>query len=203
MIAHIISPLNPPDISTFLHTSLGVLSSSQFYVGVELARDVYRAVPSYEYGPLDALPMTTSLLAIYAALKDAADLSPSSTRERAHKTVLEMLERGVSLSDINRFPLSIASPLLEAIRTTQNSPPSDWPPNAYLLIGRNDLAKMALGDSEELPLVGDGYLQKLPNMVSPGSHFSKPLVVIGHCSARKRHTKPSMSLANIPACFRP
>lgn len=191
LIAHIISPLNPPDIATFLHTSLGVLNSSQFYVGVELARDVYHAVPSYEYGPLDALPMTTSLLAIYTALKDAADLSPGSTRERAHKTVLKILERGISLADINRLPLSIALPLLEAIRTAQNSPPPDWPPEAYALIGRDDLAKMALGDIEELPPVGDGYSQKLPNTVSSGLHPFGFFVLIIYFSVCKRHTKPS------------
>jgi anaphase-promoting complex subunit 1 len=185
------SPLSPPDLSTFLHTSLGVLNSSQLYVGVELARDVYLATPSYEYGSLDALPMTTSLLAIYAALKDATDLSPGSTKERAQKTVLKILERGVSLDDINRFPLSIASPLLEAIRTVQNSPPPDWPLDAYVLIGRNDLAKMALGGSEELPPVGDGYLQKLPNTVSLGSYPFMYFMVISHHSACTHHTKLS------------
>lgn len=183
------SPVSPPDLSTFLHTSLGVLNSSQFYVGVELARDTYHATPSYEYGSLDGLPMTTSLLAIYAAFKDATDLGPGSTRERAQKTVLKILERGVSLADINRFPLSIASPLLEAIRTVQNSPPPEWPLDAYVLIGRNDLAKMALGGNEELPL-GDGY-QKLPNTVSIGSYLFACLMVITHHSACTPHTKRS------------
>lgn len=142
-----------------------MLTSSQVYVGPKVAVDIYQASPSLEYGDLDALPLTNSLLAVYAALKDASDLTHMTAKERAHKTVLKLIERGISLTDIDCLPVSVAAPLLEALRTAQNSPPSDWSVEAYLLIGRSDLAKMALGDSEEPLTFGEYFIPRTTNIV--------------------------------------
>lgn len=157
--------MSPPDLAGYLHTSLGVLTSSQTYVGFDMAREAYKAFPSLEYGSIDPTPITTSLLLAYAALKDGPDLSQNSARLRAHKTVMKILERNITLSILDGLPLSVSSPLLEAIRTCQNNPPYDWPPEAYLLIGRNDLAKLSAGDMAEALAYGESYLNRTSNPV--------------------------------------
>jgi anaphase-promoting complex subunit 1 len=133
----------------FLHSTLGVLTSSQHYVNISVARDVYDIDHSSEYGQISPLRFTDALLSIYTSLKDGPDLGPTTTKARAQKAVIKMLQCGMTLADLDRLPLSVAAPLLEAIRTCQNSPPGNWTPDAYLFIGRSDLAKLLFNDVQE------------------------------------------------------
>lgn len=154
-IVNKLSDVSPPDLMGFLHSSLGVLTSSQHYITPALAQTIYNSQPSYEYGSsTTALPMTESLLAIYASLKDSTDIGPSTTRARAQKAVLKLLECGLAVADLDTLPLSVAAPVMEAVRTAQNNPPSGWDRDAYELVGRGDLARMAELDGEE---GGDGF----------------------------------------------
>ncbi|KAL1925795.1 uncharacterized protein VTP21DRAFT_678 [Calcarisporiella thermophila] len=59
--------------------------------------------------------------------------------------VLKMVQERLEEKDMDRFPFGIGVPLREAIRQCRKSPPARWPPEAYVLIGREDLAELSLG----------------------------------------------------------
>jgi anaphase-promoting complex subunit 1 len=55
-------------------------------------------------------------------------------------TVFAMVEEDITQRDIDVFPFGVALPLQEAIAKCRANPPSDWPVQAYVLIGRDDIA---------------------------------------------------------------
>eukprot|EP00026_Physarum_polycephalum_P000617 Phypoly_transcript_00618.p1 GENE.Phypoly_transcript_00618~~Phypoly_transcript_00618.p1 ORF type:complete len:1448 (+),score=229.82 Phypoly_transcript_00618:543-4346(+) len=70
--------------------------------------------------------------------------SPSgSQQEVAEKLVLAMGAENVQLQDLESLPMGIALPFREALRACRNDPPNTWPVEAYVLIGREDLARQA------------------------------------------------------------
>lgn len=151
------SPVAPPDLAGYLYSSLGAATNSQAYPGLSSIPLLYNVTPSLEYGSQTPLSLTENLLAVYAALKDGPVLDPSTTKERAHRAISVMLECHMSADDIDRLPFGIAAPLREALRTCQNTPPADWDREAYMLIGRNDIAKMISGASSDVFSFGDAY----------------------------------------------
>eukprot|EP00899_Mesostigma_viride_P028297 jgi/Mesvir1/8652/Mv02596-RA.1 len=57
-----------------------------------------------------------------------------------HELVLAMVACGFGLGDLDRVPAGVAVVLREALQSCQEDPPSGWPPAAYTLIGREDMA---------------------------------------------------------------
>ena len=60
-------------------------------------------------------------------------------------TVLGFIEfhflSGITVPDVDRFPVGVALPVLDCVRRCHESPPSSWSRAAYELIGRKDIAK--------------------------------------------------------------
>ncbi len=54
---------------------------------------------------------------------------------RYERVVLSMVELGMSLKD--NLVFGVALPLKEAIYQCRSNPPSDWPHDAYILLGKN------------------------------------------------------------------
>ncbi|KAF8305830.1 hypothetical protein DL93DRAFT_2172426 [Clavulina sp. PMI_390] len=170
--AGIFSPMSPPDIIGYLHTTLGVVTSSQIYMGPAQAAEAYHIRPAFEYGgpapstsgstippptlfsgqymqkkfirTLSGLPLTHTLLAVYASMKAAPELSAATSRARAHLAVETIIAHGLTHRDIDCMPVNIATPIIECIRTAQNLPKmgGGWGWRTYMFIGREDLAKM-------------------------------------------------------------
>ncbi|ORY15789.1 hypothetical protein LY90DRAFT_677505 [Neocallimastix californiae] len=61
------------------------------------------------------------------------------------KIILEMVNDGFLLDEIFCLPVGIQLPFMETIETYRKSPPNNWPPEAYVLINRSDLAEMFYG----------------------------------------------------------
>ncbi|CAG8511711.1 11496_t:CDS:2, partial [Dentiscutata heterogama] len=59
--------------------------------------------------------------------------------------ILEIVNIGYTINDIEALPCGLALPLREAIRKCREDPPSDWPGEAYILVGREDLAELTFG----------------------------------------------------------
>ncbi|CAB4461982.1 unnamed protein product [Rhizophagus irregularis] len=74
--------------------------------------------------------------------------------------IFEMVKFGFTSKDIESLPFGIALPLREAIRKCKENPPEDWPEAAYILIGREDLAKLKFGT----PI---GYIHSRGNKMEP------------------------------------
>ncbi len=94
------------------------------------------------------------------------DLDPSTTRERARNAAKKMLDLRLTLADIDHLPFGVSAPIREALKTCQHAPPADWSREAYLLVGRNDIAQMTTSEGEVDPFTfGEGYQLK-DNLVS-------------------------------------
>lgn len=55
--------------------------------------------------------------------------------EGERSLILEIVNVGYSINDIDSLPFGIAVPLREAIRKCREKPPANWPGEAYILIG--------------------------------------------------------------------
>ncbi|KAL2629518.1 hypothetical protein R1flu_014204 [Riccia fluitans] len=72
-------------------------------------------------------------------------MSRGTATRSEHKMVLAMVAEAFSLPDLDRLPCGISLPLRHALNTCREAPPGDWPPQAYVLVGREDLAATCAG----------------------------------------------------------
>ena len=61
------------------------------------------------------------------------------------KVVLEMAKRSFTLNDLDALPSGVSLFLQESLYACKVDPPGDWPVEAYILIEREDLAKLFTG----------------------------------------------------------
>lgn len=80
------------------------------------------------------------LTAIYSIL---GDNKIQSTQSRSEEAISKLVKCKAGSGFLSRIPLGLAAPIREAARTCQLAPPANWPLEAYLAIGRNDLAASA------------------------------------------------------------
>lgn len=71
------------------------------------------------------------------------------------RMVLYMTELGITKRDLEHLPIGIALPFREAIFHCRCNPPSDWPEEAYVLIGRQDISQL-LSLTKTKPVPGPG-----------------------------------------------
>jgi len=100
----------------------------------------FHVIPSCAFGRIDPLNTLSKLTTLSKCLVDSAE--PSS-QKRAENTIIRMIEFRIIPEFLSRLPLGILSPIREAARTCQLAPPSDWPLEAYRVVGRNDVVASA------------------------------------------------------------
>ncbi|XP_024523349.1 anaphase-promoting complex subunit 1 isoform X2 [Selaginella moellendorffii] len=69
--------------------------------------------------------------------------APGTATNAEQMTVLAMVGERFGLSHLDRLPCGLSLPLRHALNSCRESPPADWPPDAYILLGREDLAYMS------------------------------------------------------------
>ena len=116
---------------------------------------------SFEYGRLEPLGSVYLLTRVYMCL--ATD-KVREAQKRADNALQVLVKSGMGTGFIDNLPLGVASPIREATRTCQLSPPSEWPGPAYRVIGRNDLAAGASQTPDIL--FNDGYKSTKDYIVS-------------------------------------
>ncbi|KZP30121.1 hypothetical protein FIBSPDRAFT_777805 [Athelia psychrophila] len=108
---------------------------------------------SFEYGRMEPLNSLYLLTQIYMCLSDS---EVKDTQRRADNAIYALVKSGAGSDFLDGLPLGIAAPIREAARTCQLSPPSQWPEEAYKLIGRDDLAAGVRHHTPDV-LFNDGY----------------------------------------------
>ncbi|KAJ6524495.1 hypothetical protein B0H19DRAFT_972018 [Mycena capillaripes] len=169
-------PVWPPDVSAILY---GRISNPDWQVPWHDTQHMatrFHIVPSFAFGRIDPLGTLSKLTTLYKCLADSAE--PSS-QKRAENTILRMVELRIGPEFLNRLPLGVLSPIREAARTCQLAPPSDWPLEAYRVVGRNDVAASA-SQAPDL-LFGDGY-RSVKDFIDP----SQPRSTIGDIAAEAK-----------------
>ncbi|CAH9139623.1 unnamed protein product [Cuscuta epithymum] len=68
------------------------------------------------------------------------NMASGSSHSREEITVLAMVGEKFGLQQLDLLPAGVSLPLRHALDKCRESPPVNWPPAAYVLIGREDLA---------------------------------------------------------------
>ncbi|XP_051140465.1 anaphase-promoting complex subunit 1 isoform X2 [Andrographis paniculata] len=68
------------------------------------------------------------------------NISPGFYRNREELTVLAMVGERFGLQHLDLLPAGVSLPLRHAIDKCRESPPTNWPAAAYVILGREDLA---------------------------------------------------------------
>ncbi|KAJ6463351.1 hypothetical protein C8R45DRAFT_1220204 [Mycena sanguinolenta] len=169
-------PVWPPDVSAILY---GRISNPEWQVpwhDTQHMASRFHVVPSCAFGRIDPLGALSKLTALYKCLADSAE---PSGQKRAENAILRMVELRIGPEFLQRLPLGVLSPIREAARTCQLAPPSDWPLEAYRVVGRNDVAASASQAPD--PLFGDGY-KSTKDFIDP----SRPRPTIGEIAAEAK-----------------
>lgn len=133
-------PVWPPDFSALL---FGRINSPDWQFPWPDVSDLTKRLgisPSFAFGRVDPLSTMRGLIDIYSIL---GDNKIQSTQDRSEAAISKLVNCEAGSEFLNRIPLGLAAPIREAARTCQLAPPANWPLEAYLAIGRNDLAASA------------------------------------------------------------
>lgn len=148
-------PSHPPNILHRLASLLAGRSTGPWVPPHDLAAHLDFS-PSSFYGTVDPCRTTADILEIYERLSPHFHASESPSL-RAQNAVLEMDRRGWTIERLEKVAFGVALPLREAIRLCQLEAPENWPPSAYELVRRPDLAQQIGGEKRKeappLPLV--------------------------------------------------
>nr|CAN67855.1 hypothetical protein VITISV_041255 [Vitis vinifera] len=77
------------------------------------------------------------------------NLATGSSSSSEELTVLAMVGEKFGLQQLDLLPAGVSLPLRHALDKCRESPPSDWPAAAYVLLGREDLALSCLAHSHK------------------------------------------------------
>ncbi|KAG8390120.1 hypothetical protein BUALT_Bualt01G0050500 [Buddleja alternifolia] len=75
------------------------------------------------------------------------NIASGSYRSQEELTVLGMVGEKFGLQHLDLLPAGVSLPLRHALDKCRESPPTNWPAAAYVLLGREDLALLHLRDS--------------------------------------------------------
>lgn len=133
-------PNSPPDIFEHLRLRLTDQQSPSWPTLANIPARFALEVSLENGSSFDPLQRTHQLLQLYAILLDK---SVASSTRRCENAVRAMMAFRWSLRDVEELAVGVASPIREALRACQLCPPGDWPTEAYILVGRSDLARMS------------------------------------------------------------
>jgi len=153
------------DIGSILHSRLSNPDWKTPWQDMQHIVTRFDVTPSVFYGICDPLQELHELSLLYNTL---ADGKIQETQQRAENAVYKMVSQRTS-DALYLLPLGVATPLREAIRSCQLAPPANWPLEAYVAIGRNDLAASASQNQEII--CSDGYSSRKEFMVSITSTY--------------------------------
>ncbi|KAH9702559.1 Anaphase-promoting complex subunit 1 [Citrus sinensis] len=75
------------------------------------------------------------------------NIAPGSFCSNEELTVLAMVGENFGLQQLDLLPCGVSLPLRHALDKCRESPPTDWPAAAYILLGREDLALSCLANT--------------------------------------------------------
>jgi anaphase-promoting complex subunit 1 len=97
---------------------------------------------------ISLLPRLEAVIDVFACFASETELfdtmsglAPSTAGKRAKAVVEGMLKHKIGVAELTRMPISLALPLRQAMKQCEKGTPSRWSAQAYLFVGRADLAK--------------------------------------------------------------
>ncbi|RUS33938.1 hypothetical protein BC938DRAFT_483181 [Jimgerdemannia flammicorona] len=144
---------SPPDINRWIYDRIRQRNPALFWNVTHIPR-MMEFLADGILREFTCCEQTRKICLFYMALTNA--------HRGPEAVILEMVREGFRLCDLHSVPFGVALPLREAIRRCRNSPPGNWPGEAYVLIGREDLAEQILGTPMPVLNVGSLDESKLP-----------------------------------------
>eukprot|EP00516_Mucochytrium_quahogii_P003269 CAMPEP_0203751382 /NCGR_PEP_ID=MMETSP0098-20131031/5463_1 /ASSEMBLY_ACC=CAM_ASM_000208 /TAXON_ID=96639 /ORGANISM=" , Strain NY0313808BC1" /LENGTH=2329 /DNA_ID=CAMNT_0050641079 /DNA_START=277 /DNA_END=7263 /DNA_ORIENTATION=+ len=118
-------------------------------------------------------PVVSAIVSMGSSFSHWMDVHGYLAGNAAERTVLGMVWFGFTMQDLETLTFGLSIPLREALHYCRSNPSSRWPADAYVLVGREDMAALALapapptctfyqdddtgleGDHVEGPILGD------------------------------------------------
>ncbi|KAJ3688112.1 hypothetical protein LUZ61_017276 [Rhynchospora tenuis] len=103
------------------------------------------------------------------------EIANGSARSREEIVVLAMVAENFGRQHLDLLPVGVSLPLRHALDICRDSPPLDWPAAAYVLVGREDLARAKLRkehgsqNSADLASLSVPYMLHLQPVTVPSS----------------------------------
>lgn len=108
----------------------------------------------------DDMTNTQAVCEIYAAL-----VSHSDPGKAAETTLLSMESHKWTRQQVEDLPMGLALPLLEVLATCRTNPKGDWPPEAYHLIDREDIALQITSSLQSSKTQPSGFQMPTSDMI--------------------------------------
>ncbi|CAN0909752.1 Anaphase-promoting complex subunit 1 [Linum grandiflorum] len=105
------------------------------------------------------------------------NIASGSSCSTEELTVLAMVGERFGLQQLDTLPSGVSLPLRHALSTCRESPPTDWPAPAYILLGREDLAMSRLVPSRKSKDLGSQSDVNLISMSTPYMLHLRPVTV--------------------------
>ena len=123
-------------------------------------------------------------------------------RTRWERTVLGMVWCGFRLENLETLPFGIAIPLRETLKICRENPSGRWPADAYVLVGREDIAALVLAPpytgvqvatqaDEHVPTTYNVYTKMIQNMDEKAKVNGKKAASLGN--QQTPHATPHQS----------
>lgn len=138
---------SPPHIMAWLQQLLLHRKVEQFPVLLPITRRTLQIIKVFAFYciPQAGIVPLSNLIRLIGSQNTSLSESFNQFQERVtssyERVVLCLAEEGISLSDLETFPVSLCLPMWDCVAHCQQNPPSSWPSSAYDIIGRNDIAK--------------------------------------------------------------
>jgi len=89
-------------------------------------------------------PVVLSIVALDSTFAHWMSVHGYEATSNYERTVLGMVWFGFTLADLETVTFGLSIPLREALRECRSNPSGRWPADAYVLVGREDMAALAL-----------------------------------------------------------
>ena len=139
------------EVSTSLSDTSGAMETGDESLrGMNSQRDMNSQSQTHPAGP--AIRWAANVLSFALGAARASQASRTGDERAANRiaaaTTVAMTNAGFGLTELDRVPSLLGLRLRDALRRCREKPPEKWPPQAYALVGRDDLATAAAARSE-------------------------------------------------------
>ncbi|CAH3188191.1 unnamed protein product, partial [Porites evermanni] len=155
----------PPSIMQWLYRHLSGHQNGPFYLLPGATKRIFNVIMLYSlFVPMeDGSEAVTDVDRLFKCVSSSEDVdcmfkdSVVKLQDKLNcfdstieKVVAFLAENGLTSNDLERLPFGVAMPIKEALHQTAADPSLTLPPEAYRLIGREDLASMLQTEKKKL-----------------------------------------------------
>ncbi|CAH0686482.1 unnamed protein product [Spodoptera exigua] len=136
----------PPNVYSYLNSMLKDLDVGSYPYLAEvndMSRDIIEILSTVGCGRSAGIQTISSRDTVTASSTPRARRDTNNYSSPYCQAVIMACDKGITLRDVDNLPPALGLLLLTIFSRCKSSPPADWPPEAYNLVMREDLAHQA------------------------------------------------------------